>query len=85
MSDPVQPSFLARFAALRDPRQVSKVPCHANRPLLWPFLGSRRILAALVEAVRAKGRWCHSPKVLLLPLRGTIAEADDFVELALWG
>ena len=54
MSDPVPPSFLAQFAALRDPRQASKV--------LYPL-----------------------PEVLLLLLCGTIAGADDFVELALWG
>ena len=54
MSDPVAPSFLLQFAALRDPRQVAKV--------LYPL-----------------------PEVLLLLLCGTIAGADDFVELALWG
>ena len=54
MSDPVPPSFLSQFAALRDPRQAAKV--------LYPL-----------------------PEVLLLLLCGTIAGADDFVELALWG
>ena len=54
MSDLVAPSFLAQFAALRDPRQAAKV--------LYPL-----------------------PEVLLLLLCGTIAGADDFVELALWG
>ena len=54
MSDPVQPSFLSQFAALRDPCQAAKV--------LYPL-----------------------PEVLLLLLCGTIAGADDFVELALWG
>lgn len=54
MSDPVSPSFLAQFAALRDPRQAAKV--------LYPL-----------------------PEVLLLLLCGTVAGADSFVELALWG
>jgi len=54
MSDPVAPSFLSQFAALRDPRQAAKV--------LYPL-----------------------PEVLLLLLCGTVAGADDFVELALWG
>lgn len=54
MPDPVPPSLLSQFAALRDPRQAAEV--------LHPL-----------------------PEVLLLLLCGTVAGADDFVELALWG
>jgi hypothetical protein len=48
------PSFLAHFAALNDPRQAGKV--------LYPLA-----------------------EILLLLLCATIAGADDFVEIALWG
>lgn len=48
------PSFLAHFSALKDPRQSAKV--------LYPL-----------------------PEILLLLLSATIAGADDFVEVALWG
>lgn len=54
MSSPTDPSFLAHFAALSDPRQAGKV--------LYPL-----------------------PEILLLLLCATIAGADDFVEIALWG
>ncbi|WP_428484992.1 ISAs1 family transposase [Rhodopila sp.] len=54
MSMPSQPCFLSHFAALRDPRQATKV--------LYPL-----------------------PEILLLMLCGTIAGADDFVEISLWG
>lgn len=48
------PSFLAHFATINDPRQAAKV--------LYPL-----------------------PEILLLLLCATIAGADDFVEIALWG
>lgn len=54
MAKPTEVSFLSHFAALRDPRQQSKV------------------LYSL-------------PEILLLVLCGTIAGADDFTEIALWG
>ena len=54
MSKSAPVSFLAHFAALRDPRQAAKV--------LYPL-----------------------PEILLILLCGTLAGADDFVELALWG
>jgi hypothetical protein len=54
MSDVAPVSFLAHFAALREPRQKAKV--------LYPL-----------------------PEILLLLLCGTLAGADDFVEIALWG
>jgi predicted transposase YbfD/YdcC len=54
MSDPVSACFLSHFAALRDPRQATKV--------LYPL-----------------------DEILLLMLCATIAGADDFVEIGLWG
>ena len=54
MSKPESVAFLTHLAALRDPRQATKV--------LYPL-----------------------PEILLIVLRGTLAGADDFVELALWG
>jgi hypothetical protein len=54
MSDPGSPCFLTHFAALRDPRQATKV--------LYPL-----------------------NEILLLMLCATIAGADDFVEIGLWG
>lgn len=54
MADVAPVSFLAHFAALREPRQMAKV--------LYPL-----------------------PEILLLLLCGTLAGADDFVEIALWG
>jgi predicted transposase YbfD/YdcC len=54
MAASADPSFLAHFGAIKDPRQAAKV--------LYPL-----------------------PEILLLLLCATIAGADDFVEIALWG
>jgi hypothetical protein len=54
MTASADPSFLAHFAAISDPRQAGKV--------LYPL-----------------------SEILLLLLCATIAGADDFVEIALWG